>query len=587
VSAACLRRLPVLLLILCSALPARAQLADSFYNVTGIQTRVLPNAVQVTIQTDGSALFGGDTADFINIEGGRYEPKPITSFRLRLANARARIPAFVDIGAYPFDAAVVTPGREEFAQPFFSLGGEAQAEPRVDIEIRFFVPITVQRFMVEPTGYGIAFRNVLGPREVGVEMGIDRRTIVITVITDRSDVRGATTIRRSPPENHKHHLTVTPVARPQTPSAAATGSTPAGTASRTARCRVDALHTPLVGVLQAVSRVVGMKFVAQLDAAEVDVSMLLPAVTAEEFLRALARGYGLSAMPRSDADGGGFVVGRSGAVTATERLQLRYLSPERARLLFPDFLLPLLRADKENNALLMTGSPELIARVRRDLSLLDLPRPQVRVEATVWELATSDDLSTALRVTNTSGETTASINTGSGEYSVRVEENQQRALTVALEALRARGRARLAAKPFVVVASGERGTLFLGQNRYIQVRQQSGGQQVEQAISLPIGYSLTVLPRVGASDDITLELNPRVSTIDSVENGTGLPTVGIRETNSVLRVRAGEAVVVAGLDSDLNFDTRRSPFAAALAGAARRSSKSQTSLLLLVTARKV
>jgi hypothetical protein len=92
---------------------------------------------------------------------------------------------------------------------------------------------------------------------------------------------------------------------------------------------------------------------------------------------------------------------------------------------------------------------------------------------------------------------------------------------------------------------------------------------------------------VGAADDITLELNPRISTIDAIENGTGLPTVGIRETNSVLRVRAGDAVVVAGLDSNLDFDTRRSPFSSALAGLAQRDSKSQTALLLLVTARKV
>jgi hypothetical protein len=46
---------------LCAVAPerARAQLATSFYNVTGVETKVLPNAVRVTIRTDGTAYFGG------------------------------------------------------------------------------------------------------------------------------------------------------------------------------------------------------------------------------------------------------------------------------------------------------------------------------------------------------------------------------------------------------------------------------------------------------------------------------------------------------------------------------------------------
>jgi len=558
-------------------MPAHAQLANSFYNVTGIQTKVLPNAVQVTIQTDGTAMFGGNTADFINTEGGRYEPKSITSFRIRLVNARAKVPAFVEIGSYPVDAAVVSPGRDPFEQSIFSFGAEGQQEPLVDIELRFFVPITVQRFVVDShggnSGYGTIFRNVLGPREVGVELGNDRRSIVITAITDRADVRGATTIRRSPPEGHKHRLAVTPLN-------AAQGST-------LPRCRVEALHTPLVGVLQAVSRAIGIKFLTQLDAAEVDVSLFLPSATPDEILRALSTGYGLNAIPRDAAEGGGFVIGRSGPVAFTERIQLSYLSPERARLLFPDFLLPYMRADKENNALLMTGPPQLIARLRRDLALLDLPRPQVRVEATVWELASSDDLNNALRIMTSYGNTSTTLDNSRGEYSVRIEDGQQRALRVNLEALQARGRARLAARPYVVVASGERGTLFLGQNRYIQVLRSSGGQQVEQAISLPIGYSLSVLARVGAGDDVTLELNPRISTVDVIDKVTGLPTLGIRETNSVLRVRTDDAVVVAGLDADLDFTSQRAPFEGASVLGARLKNKSKTILLLLVTARKV
>jgi type II secretory pathway component GspD/PulD (secretin) len=115
----------------------------------------------------------------------------------------------------------------------------------------------------------------------------------------------------------------------------------------------------------------------------------------------------------------------------------------------------------------------------------------------------------------------------------------------------------LRARPFVVVASGETGTLFLGQSRFVTVLQQRRGRQIAQALRLPVGASLTVTPIVGAGDDILLDLNPRVSTVDEVEQGTGLPTLGIREIESVLRLRPGESALIAGLDADLDFDTRR------------------------------
>ena len=104
------------------------------------------------------------------------------------------------------------------------------------------------------------------------------------------------------------------------------------------------------------------------------------------------------------------------------------------------------------------------------------------------------------------------------------------------------------------------------------------GRQIAQALRLPVGASLTVTPVVGAADDILLDLVPRLSTVDDVEAGTGLPTLGIREITSVLRLRPGESALIAGLDADLDFDTRR-PLS-------RARSASQTSFALLVSARK-
>jgi type II secretory pathway component GspD/PulD (secretin) len=264
-------------------------------------------------------------------------------------------------------------------------------------------------------------------------------------------------------------------------------------------------------------------------------------------------------------------------------LPLRHLTPQQARLLFPDFLLPILRADLEHNALIVTGTPELVARIRRDLAVLDQPRAQVRVEATVWELSSQNDVDFALRAARAHGRWRETLDTATGEISVGIAPEQRRSLTVTIEALAANRRARLVARPFVVVTSGERGTLFSGQSRFVRVIKQRGDQQDAEAIELQIGYSLSVRPVVGAAEFVTLELNPRVSTVDALEDFTRLPTLGIREANMVARVRPDDAVLVAGLDSELDFSTQ----GRTLLPASRRRDRAQTHLIILVTARRI
>src|SRR5687768_5255236 len=93
---------------------AWAQLAQSFYNVTGVKTDILPNAVRVTIETDGNVQLGMDLLDLADFgaTGDTFEIKPTRKFRLRFSGAKAKIPAFVEIGKYPVDAVNVSLARD-------------------------------------------------------------------------------------------------------------------------------------------------------------------------------------------------------------------------------------------------------------------------------------------------------------------------------------------------------------------------------------------------------------------------------------------------------------------------------------------
>jgi len=556
-----------LLLLLLAARPASAQLANGFYNVTGIEQRVLPNAVQITIRTDGAVRFGVNRDEL----PGDYSSSntPVTAFRIRLYKARARLPAFTDLGAYPVDSAVVTLGTDDFKNSTTYDG----RQPRVDVQLRFFVPVVVRAF-----GNDSYQTPYLNPRDVSIALGPDRSSVVITVVSDRVDARHAGGIRRSPPESQKHRLSLQPL--------------PAGTGA--SRMRISALHTPLADLLQAVGVAQDLPLVVQAGAADADVSLALPDATLADLLGALRVGYGLVASPRALDEGGGLTFGRGDSAAVTTSLHLRSLTPDQARLLLPDFLLPSVRVDAANNALIVTSTPEVAAKMARDLAGLDLPRPQVRVEVTAWEFASGEDARYALSLTRTLGRESEGLDTDAGQITVLSQAGQTRRFQAAVSALAASSRAHLTARPFLLVASGAQGTFFLGQTRYVTVLQQQGrfGQQAPSALPIQIGYSLSVRPTVGAGDDITLDLDPRISTVDAIERGSGLPTVGIREAKSVLRVRAGDTVILGGLDSDLLDRTNRGPTLFAHVPLLRdlfrshRKSRARTSLILLVTARR-
>ncbi len=557
--------LALLPLILLANKPASAQLANGFYNVTGIEQRVLPNAVQITIRTDGAVRFGVDRNELRNASGSIA----VSAFRIRLYNARARIPAFTDLGAYPVDSAVVGLGADPFQNPT----EDDSIQPRVDVQLRFYVPVTVRSFGNNP-----GFPPFLAPREVNIAPGQDRSSVVITVVSDRVDARHAGGIQRSPPSQQAHRLSLLPLP----------------TRTGKLRMRIYALHTPLVELLQAAEDVQNMPLVVQAEAADADVSLVLPDATLADLLNALRVGYGLVAFARPLEEGGGLIFGRGDAANLTASVPLRFLAPEQARLLLPDFLLPFVRVDAANNALVVSGTPEVIAKVGRDLALLDLPRPQVRVEVTAWEFASSEDARYALSLTRTLGRESESLDTEAGQITVLSQAGQVRQFGAAVSALASGSRARLAAHPFLLVASGAQGTFFLGQTRYVTVLQQQGGfgQQTPSALPIQIGYSLSVRPTVGAQDDITLSLNPRISTVDAIEPGSGLPTLGIREVNSVVHLHAGDTVVMGGLNSDLQDRTDQGPAPFAHLPLLRdlfrshRKSRAQTSLILLVTAQR-
>ena len=537
---------------------ARAQLAQIFINVTAITVKKLPNATQIRIETDGSARFGGDFVDFVDFASG-FSPKATQSLRIRIVRARSKLPAFVPLDAYPVDSAAVSLGTEAFAAPYFGGDAGGASDPRVQVELRFAAPVVVRQFRPRSDDR-VDFSDILGPLDVLVESSDDRRAVVITVLLDRSDALAGQRLDRSPRASRRTQLVI--------------GKRKAG------RIRLEALHAPLRDVLGGLAQVSRAPLLAREEVAGLDISMNLPDASIPEVLSALQNGYGLGFREEN----GAVVLGRGDEFFEARSFALQNLSPDAARLLFPDFLLPSLRANRENNALLVSQTAPIAAKIGADLRKLDAARAQFEVQIEAWEFTSTRDVNQTLALVRSIGGDSQTIDFGSGQSSIRVETGQTDRLSARLNLLFQRGRARLVAAPRVKALSGERGTLFLGQTRYIQILQNRNGGQSAQALALQIGTTLGVTPRGDNEDgEVLLDMAPRISSVDEIEAGTGLPTLGIREVNATVRVHSGDSVLLSGLDFSSETRARRQT----LGVPSKRVADETRALLVIVKAKRV
>ena len=97
--------------------------------------------------------------------------------------------------------------------------------------------------------------------------------------------------------------------------------------------------------------------------------------------------------------------------------------------------------------------------------------------------------------------------------------------------------------------NGRRARIFAGQQRYIIIESvwEPGTADLER---IETGTSLYAQPLLGDGDDVLLFLDVSASTLRGTDPSTGLPIVAVRSMYGSTRIRNGETILVAGLDSD-------------------------------------
>ena len=212
---------------------------------------------------------------------------------------------------------------------------------------------------------------------------------------------------------------------------------------------------------------------------------------------------------------------------------------------------------------------------------IDVPLPQVRIEAIITEVRLSENQSTGLENFNlifdtiekaeslgtklqfsNSGVQTSTIIDSSSGTATTVDAPihiGNFTLTGLLEIAEEDSDVKVLSTPSIVVSHNEEGVINVSESRPIVTGSTSSVTTTGSSTSLrdtveyrDIGIQLEVTPLIGSDGSIQIEIEQSADQIaGSVEvNDNAQPIIGKREANSTITVQDGEIAVLAGLQQN-------------------------------------
>ncbi|MBI4051322.1 MAG: type IV pilus secretin PilQ [Elusimicrobia bacterium] len=302
---------------------------------------------------------------------------------------------------------------------------------------------------------------------------------------------------------------------------------------------------------------------------------------------------------------------RQSALAVTKVVPLKYSSVASIKtqvdaVLSAEGLKGTTTSDTNNNALIITATPDAIESISRLIAQVDQRPKQVLIEAKLVEVNLNKDLQLGIQwdyfqidngkflgkqglssigtdlapnaspfskpfdvgTLKTQTPPVGSSARGTGVFLPadrvfgaltlgRVTDNYF--LNATLSAAASSGKVKVLSDPKVATLNNQSATINITtQIPYVTSNVASTGVTTQSVSYVTVGIILTVTPTVNADGRVTLKVNPSVSQPSATAASagtTGAPAVDSRNANTTVMVKDGETIVIGGLISDRVSDT--------------------------------
>lgn len=234
-----------------------------------------------------------------------------------------------------------------------------------------------------------------------------------------------------------------------------------------------------------------------------------------------------------------------------------------------------LSADERTNSIVAYGTPSDLRTIKELIDKIDIPLPQVRIEAIITEVSLDEDQGSGLKSFNlkyTDGVTqlTGSLTELSSNVLTPVISKEATSTTAystfgrftldaVLDLAENDNNIKILSTPSIVVSHNEEGVINVSQSRPFETGStsftSSVGNVQTQVEYRDVGIKLTATPLIGADGSVQLQIEQTIDTVQTVDDTTSgdvntKPIIGKREANSTITVNDGDVIILGGLQEN-------------------------------------
>ena len=226
--------------------------------------------------------------------------------------------------------------------------------------------------------------------------------------------------------------------------------------------------------------------------------------------------------------------------------------------------------DERSGKAIVSDLPNKLNKVGRMVKEIDEESRQVFIESDIVEVTLSDNFQRGIDWEKVF---TQSLFLGAdvvGHYPLVLDAFQKLTVgtlandkyTAVLQFLQTYGNVKTISQPRIAVVNNEEASVLVGtREAYISTSQSQATSTTvtsESVQFIDVGVKLKVIPRIGKDGFITMKIKPEVSSVSrtiTTTAGSQIPIVQTSEAESVVKVKDGTMIMIAGLIKEQQNDT--------------------------------
>ena len=322
---------------------------------------------------------------------------------------------------------------------------------------------------------------------------------------------------------------------------------------------LNAQDASLSDILRVLAERSSMNFVAGETVQKSKITIILNKTPVAEAIDLIVRAAGLS----YEIIGNSVLIGETGKLKdevgqSGYVIALNYADAAEVAAMLGD-LSKSVKVDRGGNRLIAYASPRVINEIERIVRAIDHPHTQVLLETRLIEVAVDEngkygiDWGALSPLQTSLAFPAAPIRDG---YILQGGVRSPITLNLALDMLIQNGDARVLTNSKLTTTNNREATLHIGEKIPYVIQSYNsaavaGGGANQQIQHEEVGVKVKMEPHVNEDAEITLTLEPEVSSITGFKGpNADLPLVRVRKTQTTVRVTDGQTIFLAGLLSE-------------------------------------